>query len=91
MGRLWGGRFGSGPAEAMSALSRSTQFDWRLAPYDIAGSKAHARALHRAALLTENELAEMIAAWTSSHPRWRPERFAQPRPTRMCTALSSAG
>ena len=45
----------------MSALSRSTQFDWRLAPYDIAGSKAHARALHRAALLTENELAEMIA------------------------------
>jgi len=61
VGRLWGGRFGSGPAEAMAALSRSTQFDWRLAPYDIAGSKAHARALHRAALLTEDELAEMIA------------------------------
>jgi argininosuccinate lyase len=61
VGRLWGGRFGSGPAEAMFALSRSTQFDWRLAPYDIAGSKAHARALHRSALLTASELAEMIA------------------------------
>ena len=44
---LWGGRFESGPADAMAALSVSTQFDWRLAPYDIAGSKAHARVLHR--------------------------------------------
>jgi hypothetical protein len=30
-GRLWGGRFEGGPAEAMFALSKSTQFDWRLA------------------------------------------------------------
>jgi argininosuccinate lyase len=60
-GRLWGGRFGAGAAEAMLALSRSTQFDWRLARYDIAGSKAHARALHRAGLLTDDELAGMIS------------------------------
>ena len=39
-GRLWGGRFDGGPAEAMFALSRSTHFDWRLAPYDVAGSWA---------------------------------------------------
>ncbi len=38
-GRLWGGRFADGPAEAMFALSRSTHFDWRLARYDIAGSR----------------------------------------------------
>ncbi|MBQ6641366.1 MAG: argininosuccinate lyase, partial [Saccharopolyspora sp.] len=48
--KLWGGRFASGPAEAMAALSLSTHFDWRLAPYDIAGSRAHARVLHRAGL-----------------------------------------
>jgi argininosuccinate lyase len=60
-GRLWGGRFARGPADAMFALSRSTSFDWRLAPYDIAGSKAHARALRREDLLTEDELADMIA------------------------------
>ncbi|MEU6395316.1 hypothetical protein, partial [Streptomyces sp. NPDC046939] len=30
--------------------------DWRLAPYDIAGSRAHARVLHKAGLLTEDEL-----------------------------------
>jgi argininosuccinate lyase len=59
-GRLWGGRFDAGPAEAMLALSRSTQFDWRLAAYDIAGSRAHARALHRAGLLTDAELTAML-------------------------------
>ena len=46
---------------ALLDLSRSTQFDWRLAPYDITCSRAHARALHRAGLLTDNELADMIA------------------------------
>ena len=60
-GRLWGGRFSGGPAEAMFALSKSTQFDWRLAPYDLAGSRAHARALNRAGLLTDDELAAMLA------------------------------
>ena len=59
---LWGGRFASGPAEAMAALSASTHFDWRLAPYDIAGSRAHARVLHEAGLLTAGELAGMLAA-----------------------------
>ncbi|HEY5822374.1 MAG TPA: argininosuccinate lyase [Propionibacteriaceae bacterium] len=61
-GKLWGGRFEGGPAEAMFALSQSTQFDWRLARYDIAGSRAHARALHRASLLTDDELAGMTTA-----------------------------
>jgi argininosuccinate lyase len=59
-GRLWGGRFAGSPAEALFALSRSTQFDWRLAPYDLAGSRAHAKALHRAGLLTDDEVAAMI-------------------------------
>ena len=59
-GRLWGGRFQAGPAEAMTTLSRSTHFDWRLAPYDLAGSRAHANALHRAGLLTAEELDAML-------------------------------
>ena len=60
-GRLWGGRFADGPAAAMFALSRSTHVDWRLAPYDVAGSRAHAHALHRAGLLTADELTGMVA------------------------------
>ena len=58
--RLWGGRFAAGPAEAMAELSRSTQFDWRLAPYDIAASKAHARALRETGLLDDAELTAML-------------------------------
>jgi len=59
---LWGGRFAGGPAAAMAALSASTHFDWRLAPYDIRGSRAHARVLHAAALLDDAELKGMLAA-----------------------------
>jgi argininosuccinate lyase len=58
---LWGGRFASGPAPAMAALSKSTQFDWVLAPYDLRGSKAHAKVLHAAGLLTDDELVRMHA------------------------------
>jgi len=58
---LWGSRFAGGPAEAMAALSKSTHFDWRLARYDLAGSSAHARALHRAGLLSAAELAGLLA------------------------------
>jgi len=59
---LWGGRFSGGPADALAALSKSTDFDWRLARHDIAGSRAHARALHRAQLLDDQQLADMLAA-----------------------------
>ena len=56
---LWGGRFKSGPSPELAALSKSTHFDWVLAPYDIKGSRAHARALHTAGLLTDDETARM--------------------------------
>jgi len=60
--RLWGGRFAGGPSDALAALSLSVHFDWRLAPYDLAGSRAHARVLHRATLLTDDELAQLLGA-----------------------------
>ncbi|AYA26655.1 argininosuccinate lyase [Rhodococcus rhodochrous] len=59
-GALWGGRFASGPAAAMAALSKSTHFDWALAPYDVRASQAHAKVLHRAGLLTDDDLATML-------------------------------
>jgi len=57
--RLWGGRFTSGPSAAMANLSASIQFDWVLAPFDIAQSKAHANVLHNAGLLSIDELKTM--------------------------------
>ena len=59
---LWGGRFAGGPSDALAALSLSTHFDWRLARYDIAGSRAHARVLHGAGLLSDTELDAMLTA-----------------------------
>jgi argininosuccinate lyase len=60
--RLWGGRFEGGPADALTRLSVSVHFDWRLVPYDLLASRAHARVLHRANLLTEDELRRMLGA-----------------------------
>ena len=60
-GALWGGRFAGGPADALAELSRSTHFDWILAPYDIAGSHAHATALEAAGYLEADEAVRMHA------------------------------
>ncbi|MFJ6654410.1 argininosuccinate lyase [Microbacterium sp. NPDC091313] len=60
-GALWGARFAGGPSPELAALSRSTHFDWELAPYDIAGSHAHARALEAAGYLDADEAAAMHA------------------------------
>ncbi len=64
-GALWGGRFAGGPSPELAALSKSTHFDWRLAPYDLAGSKAHARVLHRAGLLSDEQRDALLAGLDS--------------------------
>lgn len=63
-GALWGGRFSGGPSEAMFALSVSTHFDWVLAPYDVLASKAHAKVLHKAGLLSDADLETMLSGLT---------------------------
>jgi argininosuccinate lyase len=60
-GSLWGARFASGPSPELARLSKSTHFDWQLAGYDLAGSRAHARALATAGYLSADELAAMLA------------------------------
>jgi argininosuccinate lyase len=60
--QLWGGRFSGGPSAALAALSLSVHFDWRLAPYDLRASRAHARVLHRAGLLTDDEATRLLVA-----------------------------
>ena len=54
-GALWGSRFASSAAASVAALSKSTHFDWRLAQYDIAGSRAHVKALFTAGYLSNDE------------------------------------
>jgi argininosuccinate lyase len=60
-GSLWGGRFADGPSDALAALSKSTHFDWVLAPYDVRASKAHTLVLFHAGLLTTEQRDGLLA------------------------------
>jgi argininosuccinate lyase len=73
----WGGRFNQGPAELMLKFSESASFDRRLAPFDIAGSKAHCSMLAKVGLITAKErkailagLDSILADITGGHFAW---------------------
>ncbi len=59
---LWGARFSDQPADAVFALSRSIDFDWRLAPYDLRSSLAHLEVLESSGLLTSDVAAQIRGA-----------------------------
>ncbi|KZE92608.1 Argininosuccinate lyase [Agromyces sp. NDB4Y10] len=69
-GSLWGARFAAGPSPELQRLSKSTHFDWQLAPYDLAGSRAHARALAAAGYLDPGELDRMLAGLDALEARF---------------------
>ncbi|MBM9593310.1 argininosuccinate lyase [Rhodobacteraceae bacterium MCCB 386] len=54
---MWGGRFAAGPDAIMEATNASIGFDRRLAPQDIAGSKAHAAMLAAQDILSDSDAA----------------------------------
>ncbi|MGH3357314.1 MAG: argininosuccinate lyase, partial [Nocardioidaceae bacterium] len=58
--QLWGGRFRAPTDPALLRLSRSPDAYFALARYDLAGSRSHARELHRAGLLDDPELDQML-------------------------------
>ena len=59
-GKAWSGRFAEGADPTAEAFTSSLSFDRRLWPYDLEGSAAWARALRRAALISEAELTAII-------------------------------
>ena len=76
----WGGRFSAGPAELMLRFSESVSFDHRLAPFDIAGSKAHSAMLAHVGLITKRErdaihggLDAIAAEIAAGRFRWDPK------------------
>ena len=62
MSTLWQGRFDADPAHELMAYTASIGFDVRLAPDDIAGSRAHVRMLGRVGLLADAEVDKVLAA-----------------------------
>jgi argininosuccinate lyase len=59
---LWGGRFSQGPAQSVAALSRSVDFDWRLAQYDIRVNVAHVNSLSEGKILTSEDANLIVTA-----------------------------
>lgn len=55
MSTLWGGRFQKKTDARVRAFQDSLHFDFRLWPYDITASRAHARMLVKIGVLTEAE------------------------------------
>ena len=58
--KMWSGRFREPLDPTFEAWQRSFPFDFRLLPQEIAASKAHARAIAAAGVLTEAELATTL-------------------------------
>ncbi len=54
-------RFRKDPDPRFWRINRSIEFDWRLAPYDIDQSQAHARGLHQIGVLDAAELERIDA------------------------------
>jgi len=57
--KFWSGRFVEPPHALFEQLNASISFDWRLSPYDIQGSVAHARMLADVGVLTQDEFRQI--------------------------------
>ncbi len=73
---LWHGRLGGGTAAEVMAFTASLSVDRRLADDDLAGSRAHVRGLGRGGLLTEEEVATLVAALDRVEHELRTGTFA---------------
>ncbi len=56
----WGGRFATGPKQAVAAYTESCSYDQALYAQDIAGSKAHARMLGRQGIISSQEADALV-------------------------------
>ncbi|WP_158791739.1 argininosuccinate lyase [Granulicella sp. L60] len=57
--KMWSGRFREPLNATFESWQRSFPFDWRLVPYEVEASIAHARAIEAAGILTSEELLQM--------------------------------
>jgi argininosuccinate lyase len=58
---MWSGRFREPLNKQFEEWQRSFHFDWRLLPQEVRASQAHAKTIAAAGILTDAELATMLA------------------------------
>ena len=68
-------RFSEPQDPVFRALNSSVSFDVRLAPYDLAQSRAHARMLARAGIITEDDAAQIERGLTAVEEEIETDRF----------------
>jgi argininosuccinate lyase len=73
--KTWSGRFGEPVDELVKRYTASVGFDRRLAGFDIQGSLAHARMLHRAGVLSAQDLADIERGMGLIRDEIRSDRF----------------
>jgi argininosuccinate lyase len=56
----WAGRFAGQTSALTEEFTQSVSYDWRLYPYDIAGSIVHATMLGRQGIITKKEAAAIV-------------------------------
>lgn len=73
--RLWGGRFRTDTDPVMEKFNDSLRFDKCMWGEDIAGSKAYAKALQRAGIITKAETREICDGLKEVHDEWAAGKF----------------
>jgi len=58
--KLWGGRFAKKINPLLEKFSRSVQYDYKLAEFDVLGSIAHVQILKKSSILKPGEAAKLI-------------------------------
>ncbi len=67
MSKPWSGRFTETTNELVEEFTASIPYDWRLYPYDIAGSIAHAAMLAKTGIISQKESRQIIRGLQEIH------------------------
>ena len=65
--KQWGGRFRKEQDRLALLYTESVSFDWRLYPYDIAGSIAHTKMLAKQGIISKPEAEAIVGGLTGIH------------------------
>lgn len=73
--KLWGGRFAKKTDPLVEKFTRSIQYDYKLAEYDILGSMIHVEVLRKAGYLKNDEASSLYKALDSIYKSVRNKAF----------------
>jgi hypothetical protein len=88
--KMWSGRFREPLDPIFESWQRSFPFDWRLVPYEVEASIAHARAIEAAGILTSRVPHSSRGLLRDEWGSTLPEAGAKAKPKRLNIAFAFA-